>query len=142
MIASHVTTGGAGLAAGFVVIWASVSPPPLVDVQSILYDAHTGVVTYQREVNAPYTVRAPWVADVVEVETEKSVRECSAAGWADYGPRESTVQTFDIDYFAKPGCRAALEPGKTYTIVATVNPIEGDGSQARSLPFTVPEADE
>jgi hypothetical protein len=142
MIASHLTTGAASLSVGFMVIWSAVSPPPPIDLQSVLYDVDTGVVTYQREVNAKRTVRAPWITDVVELETEQAVPECSNEGWADYGPQENTVQTFDLARFAGPDCRAALEAGKTYTIVATVNPIDGPGSQVRSAPFTVPDEQE
>ncbi len=138
MIASHLVTGSAGLGFGFVLIWSSVSPPPPIDIQSVLYDVSTEVVTYQRVVNASRIVRAPWITDVVELETEQTVPECSNEGWADYGPQENTVQTFDLRLFSGPDCPGALEPGKTYTIVATVNPIDGPGSQARSDPFTVP----
>lgn len=142
MIASHLMTGGAGLGVGFMVIWSAVSPPPPIDLQSVLYDVESGIVTYQRVVNSRSIIRAPYVNEVVEMETELSVPECSREGWADFGPEEREVQTWPIGVFSGAECQGALVAGRVYTIVATVNPISGEGSQARSDPFTVPEPEQ
>lgn len=106
---------------------------PIIELVAVGIDGEN--VIYERRVHSDDVIRAPYFSDMVNVETERSVAACETSGRADYGPGEPEVQTWHLDRFFAPGCMAALEPGVTYSIVATVTPIEGPASVIRSDPF-------
>lgn len=108
---------------------------PTIDLISVGYDSETGLIRYERRVNASGVVRSPFHGDVVDVATEREVPECVSDGRADYGPNEDQVQFFTFEQFHGAGCKAALVPGTEYVIWATVSPIAGEGDSVRSKPF-------
>jgi hypothetical protein len=138
----NVTPWVAGIAAfcstiGFGVTVDYITPEdlPLVEITSMEWDAERRAVAYQRRVNSPTPIRAPYHGDLVEVATERAVEECEVTGRATYGPGEPDTQYFSLDNFFAEGCAAALVPGRYYEMWGSVSPLHGAPTLAKSEPF-------
>lgn len=135
MITSQVTAGAGSALLAFATAWALISPPPTVEVRSLLMDTDEFIVTYTRTVNAKTNVRAPVRNEILRADNERPVEECQREDWAFFQVDESRVKNFPIDFFFGHGCALALETGVEYIAVTTVMPIEGNPSQVQSEPF-------
>lgn len=138
---TKVTMGAAsmvaGLAGGAVVLPDFDALQAPVEIQSIVYDVAADRVAYTRTVHSSVPIFSAWSGVVIEKATEATVDECTASGFADYGPQEPTTQFFALDAFMTPGCLAALLPGVEYELIGNVTPTNGLGSQARTT-FSLP----
>jgi hypothetical protein len=140
MMTAYTGAGGAALLIGYMAVSAVLAPLPVVDLEGVSYDADADTVTIDRTVNSDETIRAAWLSEVVNVETERTVPGCLGSGRNDFGPHEPQRQTFTMARFTTPEC--VLAPGDFYQIVLTVLPPTGPVDVVRSPVFSVGEVTE
>lgn len=115
-------------------------PKPPVEVTALYWDGSK--VNFVRTVHSNETVRASVQNEIVDIETEDTVKGCFVAPprRADFTPEEDQHKKFTIARFINPECEANLIAGRSYALVSVVIPVGGgEPSTLRSEPFVLPD---
>ena len=124
------------LAVGYLVTAPFEITPPPIDIKSITVSDDMSKATIDRTINVNFTVRADYLGEVVNIETEQGVPECERNTRLDFSTGEPKAQTFDFHLWTMPECRSALVDGERYQLVVTVTPPDGESTVARSNIFS------
>ena len=110
-------------------------PLPPVQILSVEWDAEADKILYERRINSPVPIRAPYRADVVESATERSVPACEMDNWTTISPEEGGRQHLAMTDVYEDACAEALVIGRYYEFWLSIQPVEGRGTIKQSAPF-------
>lgn len=112
-------------------------PEPPIELQAVGYTKEANEFYLTRTVNSSEIIRSPFSVEVVDAVTERGVDGCYISRRSDFGRQEPTHQTWPIATVLGDECMASMVSGRSYYLIMTVTPLEGEPDVVRSAPFSI-----